>query len=155
MGYGYDMRGRLACDGCGVTGGVRKRTCPYTVLGDSRHGARQRLRWCPPPAYCSACYQQRGGLRGVHAKCEAGAAQDQADADAIEAGLDAGGSYVAAAWGKAPRGRAGLPAGLVGVLFRTRAQAETYVLVPEADYNGQLKPWLSDYPGAQPWPEAS
>lgn len=46
MGYSY-MRGRLVCDHCGRTGGVRKRRCPAN--------------WCPPPAYCSDCYALRKG----------------------------------------------------------------------------------------------
>jgi hypothetical protein len=96
--------GGLACDGgcgrCGSKAGVRKRTCPYTVLGDSlRSSGRYRLPWCQPPALCGPCLKRAGGTRAVHAKCEAAAAADQARSDAIEAGLDAGESYVLAAWG--------------------------------------------------------
>lgn len=41
MGYSYDMKGRLACDHCGVSGGVGKIPCPFG--------------WCPAPALCRPC----------------------------------------------------------------------------------------------------
>lgn len=44
MGYCYTAGGGLVCDGCGATGGVRKRACPYN--------------WCAPPALCEACNEK-------------------------------------------------------------------------------------------------
>lgn len=41
MGYSYDWRGRLCCDHCGESGGVRKIKCPFG--------------WCPPAALCPDC----------------------------------------------------------------------------------------------------
>jgi len=43
MGYSYDQTGRLCCDNCGRSGGVRKIRCPFG--------------WCPAPAYCPECRQ--------------------------------------------------------------------------------------------------
>lgn len=147
MGYCYSRTGGLACDKCGAAGGVRKRCCAYTVLCDSLRGARQRLDYCPAPALCSACYKQAGGLRGVHGEaCRDGAAASQAKYDAIEARLDAGESFVIAGYGR------GVPAGMAGVGFRSRA-GDSWRLIPEADYDPQAKPALSDYPDAQPWPD--
>lgn len=148
MGYVFDMRGRLCCDRCGTSGGVRRRTCPHTVLSDSLRGGRQRLPWCSPPAYCSGCYKAAGGVHGIHDQHEAPAAEDQAKADAIEAALDAGESFVCAAWGDWAEG---VPAGMAGVVFRGRA-GECLRLVPAAAYEPGAKPRLSDYPEAEPWP---
>lgn len=41
MGYSYDGRGRLCCDNCGESGGVRKARCPFG--------------WCSPAALCPDC----------------------------------------------------------------------------------------------------
>lgn len=41
MGYCY-CAGKLVCDGCGKTGGVVKRKCPFG--------------YCPPPALCKGCF---------------------------------------------------------------------------------------------------
>jgi len=41
MGYIYGHDGRLACDYCGATGGVRKHRCPFG--------------WCQAYAACPAC----------------------------------------------------------------------------------------------------
>lgn len=133
MGYCYEAYGsrRLCCDKCGQPGGVRKRKCPYTVLGDSLRGARQALPYCYPPALCAACYAALGGLRGLHgASCAEGAAASQAEADAIEAALDAGESLSIAAWGD---WEPSVPTGMVGVAFSGRA-GEIYRLMAEADY---------------------
>lgn len=46
MGYTYE-NGRLCCDNCGKSGGVRRRKCTYG--------------WCPPPAVCPDCW--KGGVR--------------------------------------------------------------------------------------------
>lgn len=104
MGYGYGFDGRLACDGCGVTGGVRKRKCPHTVLGNngrSYDGKRHSLPYCQAPALCNDCYRQHGGLRGVHTdeRCGVPARASQARDDAIQARLDAGESLVTSAIG--------------------------------------------------------
>lgn len=148
MGYCYTASGKLVCDGCGRDGGVRRRTCPHTVLCDSLRGARSRLPWCSAQALCKDCYAARGGLRGLHGtRCEQGAREDQAEADAIEAALDAGEAFVLAAWGD---WQAGVPQGQAGVLFGSRA-GKAWRLVPDAAYDPQARPKLSDYPDAQPW----
>ena len=98
------------------------------------------------PRTAARALKARGGTRAVHATCEAAAAADQAESDAIEAGLDAGEAYVLAAWGD---WQASVPAGLVGVKFGSRA-GESWHLVPAADYEGDPGR-LSDYPAATPW----
>lgn len=143
MGYSRDARtGRLCCDGCGTTGGVRKRTCPYKVTCDSLRGQRSTVAYCPPPALCPACYEKEGGLRGVHPEgCKTGAAVMQAEADAVEAGLTAGESFVVSAFGD---WHEDVPAGLVMVVFRGRS-GESRVLVEKDEYDPRVKPRLSDY----------
>jgi hypothetical protein len=146
MGYGYDRNNRLCCDNCGMSGGVRKRTCPYTVLGDSLRsvgGQRYKMSYCYPPALCAACYATLGGLRGVHGdQCREGAARSQAEYDEIERGLEAGEMYVVSAEGS----HAGndLPRGLVRVTFRGRAGETKLVMLKDA-YQFRTKPRLSDY----------
>lgn len=44
MGYSYDLNGRLCCDQCGWSGGVRKVRCPFG--------------WCKPIALCPDCRRQ-------------------------------------------------------------------------------------------------
>jgi hypothetical protein len=145
MGYSYERSsGRLCCDNCGGTQGVRTRTCPHKVLGSSLRGPRYALPYCSPPAYCSACFKAKGGTKGVHATCAEGAAHYQAKDDAEEAALDAGDSLVICAFGT---GREGAPAGYCKVIFKGRA-GETAVFVPEESYDFQAKPKLSDYPEA-------
>ena len=83
MGYCFDYRGRLVCDGCGIAGGVRKRKCAYKVRASVLDGGYS-IPSCSPPALCSDFYKKYGGLRGVHGDaCRDGAAasQDLADAD--------------------------------------------------------------------------
>jgi hypothetical protein len=144
-GYGWTSSGRqgLSCDGCGTVGGVRKRRCPYKVLGDSlRSPRRYELDYSPAPALCSECYKKHGGLRGVHGEeCREGAVKSQAKYDAIEAGLDAGESFVIAAYGSWAEG---VPQGQVKVLFRGRA-GETEMLMPEALYEQRPTQTLSGY----------
>ncbi len=149
MGYSYGQNERgswvLSCDNCGNVGGVRKRTCPYTVLGDTlRTAKRYEMSYCYPPALCAVCYAALGGLRGVHGQdCETGAAKSQAGYDAIEAGLDAGELYVVSASMSGP--------GMVTVTFwgrrdpATRERREVKRVMPEGDYHPGAKPRLSDY----------
>ncbi len=81
MGYCFDYRGRLACDGCGIAGGVRKRKCAYKVAYPG-----YSIAYCSPPALCSPCYKKYGGLRGIHGDaCRDGAAASQAEIAADEA----------------------------------------------------------------------
>ena len=82
MGYCFDYRHRLCCDGCGKAGGVRKRKCAYRVRASVLDGGYS-IPYCSPPALCSDCYKKHGGLRGVHGdRCRDGAAASQAEADA-------------------------------------------------------------------------
>ena len=151
MGYSYGRNSRgnmaLSCDGCGTCEGVRKRTCPHKVTGYTLTGPRVALNYCPPPAYCGACLAARGGNAKVHAGCTDGAARMQADADAKQATLDAGGLLVMAAFGS---WQDTVPAGMVGVKFTGRA-GDSWGLVAEGDYDPGKRPALSDYPGAADW----
>jgi hypothetical protein len=82
MGYCFDYRGRLVCDGCDIPGGVRKRKCPYRVTYGRSNGGHT-VPYCSPPALCADCYRKYGGLRGVHGeRCREGAAASQAEHDA-------------------------------------------------------------------------
>lgn len=150
MGYCYDMSNRLCCDRCGQSGGVRKRTCKYTVLGDSIRtpgGTRHRMNYCYPPALCASCYKAMGGLRGIHGDdCRDGAAKSTAEADAIEALLDAGELFVVSASGDWAEG---VPAGMVLVTFSGRGWTpHVKRLVAKDSYQPGEKPKLSDYPEA-------
>lgn len=142
MGYCYDSHNRLCCDGCGRSGGVRRRTCPHTVLGDSLRspgGHRPRMPFCYPPALCADCYRSRGGQRGVHGNsCKDGAASSQAAYDKIEAELDAGELFVVSASTVSP--------GLVEVTFWGRGcKPEVKRQMPAEAYDFRSKPRLSDY----------
>jgi len=149
--YGYTASGRqaLACDGCGTVGGVRKRACRFRVTSDTlRSAVRIVMSYCSPPALCAACFKAAGGSKGIHGEqCREGAAKSQAEYDATEAALDAGESFVIAAWGD---WQPGVPEGMVGVLFRGRA-GETGRLVTKACYSSRGTSKLSDYPDALPW----
>jgi hypothetical protein len=147
MGYSYDgSSGRLCCDNCGGTQGVRKRTCPHKVLGSSHRspGGRYALPYCSPPAYCSACFKDRGGSKGVHATCAEGAALYQAKADAEEAALDAGEKLVAYGIGRGDD----IPEGYVKVGFQGKNGEKTEVFIPNESYDPGTKNKLSDYPEA-------
>lgn len=149
MGYCYDMRNRLCCDKCGASGGVRKRRCPYMVLGDSSRGPRFAMHYCSCPALCSVCYKALGGLRGVHGQeCKDGAARSQAEYDAAQAKLDAGDLAVLAAWGD---WNDKVPSGLTGVVFGAYGKTSIYRLVWADSYQPRAKPFLSDYPEAMEW----
>lgn len=68
MGYLTDKSGRLVCDRCAKTGGVRKRKCPFG--------------YCPPPAFCGDCYKRdkfRDRAAHVAAGCEKKSLAFQAD----------------------------------------------------------------------------
>lgn len=154
MGYGYGRsdRGRwvLACDGCGRTGGVRRRTCPYMVRPMDGSG----LPYCPAPAYCADCYRARGGLYGVHgADCAKGAAQMN-DRELVRGlRLADGDLEVLAAYGA---WHEAVPEGMVGVMFgglgaRRGAGAREFRLIPADRYDPRRKQYLSDYPEAMPW----
>lgn len=150
MGTITDSAGRLCCDKCGQSGGVRKRTCPYKVRCDSlrsMYGQRPVLSYCSPWALCSPCFKVLGGLRGVHGdSCRDGAAQSQAEYDAIELALEAGELFVVSA--------STTPEGMVAVTFwgrydpETRSRPEQKHIVPKSVYDFQDKPKrdrLSDY----------
>lgn len=148
MGYGYDMSGRLCCDHCDRAGGVRKRKCPYTVT-DERGRA---LPYCPPPALCADCYAKLGGLHGVHGEqCRAGAARNQARYNEIRRRLATGDAQVFSAWGE---WHESVPAGLTGVIFEDKGGTVYPRLVPAEQYRTSGHRWLSEYPGAQFWPNS-
>lgn len=89
MGYSYDYRNRLCCDSCGMSGGVRKRTCPYKVLTAShRSENRLSMNYCYPSALCAVCYKSERAT--LHEGCAAGAATSQARYDLKQTRLDAG-----------------------------------------------------------------
>ncbi len=143
-GYGYGARGRLvlACDSCGKTGGVRKRTCPYKVTGTSlRSPTRTRwsLPYCPAPALCADCYKNHGGLRGVHGdSCKNGAAAYQARYDAEQARLESGDSQVTTRYGSWAEG---VPDGHVKVVYRSLDGRETVKILPKGVSDAD---WLSE-----------
>lgn len=150
MGYSYGRNAAgnmvLACDGCGVAGGVRKRSCVHYVsdAADTRGGPRRRLAYCQPPALCDACMGTHGPAAVLHAKCADGAAYFQAKEDAKQAALDRGDACVSAAWGDWADG---VPAGMARVAFRGYSGV-TYRLIPAGEYDPGARPFLSDYPGA-------
>jgi hypothetical protein len=153
MGYSYGRNARgnwvLSCDGCGDLGGVRKRTCPHKVLGDSHRtmdGKRHALPYCPPPALCGACFRRHGGTARIHAQCADGAAQSQARYDETERQLDAGELLVTSA-----SMVDGHP-GMVRVMFAGRyhpgageARREAARVMPAELYDFHARPRLSDY----------
>jgi hypothetical protein len=132
MGYCFDYKGRLVCDGCGVSGGVRKRKCSFKVLGDSRYGPRHALPYCPAPAVCGECFKKHGGSKGIHGGCKGGAEASQAEADEVERLLDEGEYFAASAYGDWNKT---VPEGKVGVIYRGRA-GERRVLLASRDYAG-------------------
>jgi hypothetical protein len=153
MGYCYDSRtGALVCDGCGISGGVRKRTCTAKVLWNSLRGPRSATPYCYPPALCATCYQKVGGA-AMHAKCKIAAAEDQAEHDEIERQLDAGELFVVAAHGAGSNPY--VPKGQAGVIFQGRGERREWRLVDVDEYHAAQKARrnnrLSDFPGAQPW----
>ena len=83
MGYSYDGQGRLCCDVCGRSGGVRKIRCPFG--------------WCPPAALCQECRSKYGSrlTRAYHRQmgCEADVAEAR-QRDAEQQALLDSGNYV-------------------------------------------------------------
>lgn len=145
MGYGYGRtasgRWALACDSCGKTGGVRKRTCPHKVLTDSlRSSRRHSIPYCYPSALCAGCYATHKAT--LHEGCAEGAARSTAQADAIEAGLDAGDLFVVSACGDWQKG---VPLGMTAALFAGRSGKREY-LMPADLYDPSGKARLSQYP---------
>lgn len=150
MGHSYDKQGRLCCDGCGNSGGVRARKCRYLI---SRDG--YKLPYCYPPDLCAACFKKHGGTRGIHGdKCKEGAARMQAQEDARQARLQAGEWEVRSAFGSGGALISGwpeVPEDYTGVVFRNAKGEEVNALVPRDSYNPGTKRYLSDYPEAQRW----
>lgn len=146
MGYGFDFKGRLCCDSCGVSGGVRKRPCKYKVA----YPDGSMLNYCYAPALCSKCYAAKGGLNGVHGdSCREGAHESQQEQDHIRFQLAKGDSLVRAAWGD---WHDKVPTGWTGVMFRgLEAVGTTYALVPAEDYAPNVRQFLSNYPTTRLW----
>ena len=147
MGYCY-KGGELVCDGCGTPGAL-KRLCSAWVTAANG----QRMRWCPPPALCGGCFAKEGGTKGVHAKCKAAAAEDQARENARKARLEAGEQFVSSALSGASWY---VPAGLVGAQFAGLGGVRTWLLIPAEDYRREynakgLELAVSDFPGAAVW----
>ncbi|MBB5167083.1 hypothetical protein [Mycobacterium sp. AZCC_0083] len=116
------------------------------VLGDTlRSRTRHAMHYCYAPALCSDCYRSHGG-KHLHDACAEGAAASQAKYDAIEAALDAGESFVIAAYGE---WHESVPDGMVGLLFRGRS-GEVNRLAKAVDYNRGGDTKLSDIE-TQPW----
>jgi len=81
MGYSYDARtGKLCCDSCGHTGGVRRFQCPFN--------------WCPAPALCPDCAKQKRERlsKAAHRKagCEEYSRRHRESCQRHEAALQAG-----------------------------------------------------------------
>lgn len=148
MGYITAPDGTLACDACG-TPGARLRKCPYWVT----EPGGQRLRYCSPAALCDPCLAKAGGSAKLHARCEQGAADSQAENDARVTRLDAGELFIGCALSGAGWY---LPAGQVGAEFTGRGGTRTWLLVPEDEYQRAhrakgLMLAVSDFPGAPVW----
>lgn len=147
MGYVY-RDGALVCDKCSSKG-AELRLCPFSV----KEPNGQRLRYCSPSALCDGCFAEIGGNAVLHAKCRQGARDSQAESDARGARLAAGEQFVSSALS----GRSWyVPAGLVGAEFRGLNGAQTWLLIPEADYRREYRAKglmlaVSDFPGAQVW----
>jgi len=134
----------LSCDGCGTIGGVRKRKCVFMVT----YIDGSRLHYCQAPALCSECFAREGGARGVHARCEEGAAASQRNYDLERQRLEVGDARIASRFGS---WHDLVPVGLVGAIYRDRQGQETYVLVA-ADSDDRTADWLSEVANPHPWP---
>ncbi len=150
MGYCYDNRGRLACDNCSATRGVKKNICPETVLTDSlrttRPGLRLEIPYCYPPALCARCEEKLADT--IHAPCKEHAAASQATSDAVEALLEDGAYLRTAAWGD---WHAHVPEGRVGVSFRNLRGQAAYYHVDPTEYRAFTQiARPQDYPSATP-----
>jgi len=148
MGYCFDYRGRLVCDGCSISGGVRKRKCPHKVKASILDGGNT-MPYCRPPALCAGCYKHHGGLRGVHGdRCRDGAAESQASYDADNARLAKGDLKSSGAFGDWSDL---VPKGKVGLLFYGLDGAFFGVLLDNADYDNRAV-WFLDLESYEPWP---
>ena len=113
MGYSYDGQGRLCCDSCGRSGGVRKIRCPFG--------------WCQSAALCPDCRsnKHRSWLtKELHRQlgCEAGAAEARQRAAEQQALFDSGNYVRTSALGHNGR---------VKVLFRNAAgDTKAYWMAP-------------------------
>ena len=134
----------LSCDHCGTVGGVRKRTCLYKVSSSGlRSGGRRIVMpYCPAPAYCGACFTERGGTKKIHENCKVPAERSQAEYDAERAKLETGEFHVTSAFGS---WHDSVPEEYVGVYFQNLNGDEVFTLLLAGDYNPSTKPWLSDY----------
>lgn len=145
MGYCHDSHGRLVCDACGSSTGVRKRTCPHRVY----YAEGGSLPYCQPAALCAACYATHKAT--LHVACAEGAAKSNARERERKEKLANGEFEVKAAFGS---WHETVPPGCVGVMFANPTLGERHMLVPEADYDlfRVVRPrYLSDYPRATPW----
>jgi hypothetical protein len=141
MGYSFDMRGRICCDWCGTSGGVRKRTCPHMVSDETGHA----LPYCPAPALCAACYKKFGPSKVLHADCKVGAEAAQRDYDNARKRLADGDWQVRAAYGT---WHDKVPDHMTMIMVRNREGTERHYLIPADEYDYGKKRWLSDYPNA-------
>ena len=74
MGYCYDADGKLCCDVCSESGGVRKHRCPF--------GYCQPIALCPKckrehPEYVSKAYHRENGCEANHLRFQQEEAQRQ------------------------------------------------------------------------------
>lgn len=148
MGYITAPNGTLACDTC-CTPGAQLRECPYWVT----EPGGQKLRYCSPAALCDSCLAGIGGSARLHARCKEGARKSQADNDARSARLADGEMFARCALSGSSWH---VPAGLVGAHFTGSGGAQTWLLIPEADYQREhrakgLMLAASDFPGAPVW----
>lgn len=128
MGYITDERGRLACDACGNTGGVRRHKCP--------------VGWCGPDALCAPCFagfKQTGGWATAHAGCPERSAAYKAQHAAEQAEPDL--------WA---RSASMAPDGTVRVV----THAGNVVHVAKDRYNGSVRGFGRAWPGYTPEAQA-
>jgi hypothetical protein len=130
MGYRYDDAGNLCCDRCGKSGGVRKRKCPYKVLGHSLNGPAAVAALLPPAGPVWGLLHGHGRQNRCTRECRAAAVAGQAADDEIERQLDAGESLPVEAFGD---WEPTVPNGMAGLKFVSRTGV-FYRLMPEADY---------------------
>lgn len=156
MGYSYGMTasGRWArdCDHCGKSGGTKIYECIYKVYdaGDRSNGQRFGLPYCMAPSLCRGCFNELGGIHGVHGeRCREGAAESQRRDDEVRARLERGDRIVHCAWGD---WHDDVPEGYVGIVGWSLTAGESYHLVPTDQYqnrsgdnfveNYEIHPWL-------------
>lgn len=144
MGYCYTSpkgrsRGRLCCDACPSSTGVRKRTCPHKVITPAGHS----LPYCPAPALCAACWTTR---KTYHSGCKAKA--DAATARyALEAARDQEGDLaVRTCWGDWLKG---VPAGHVLILFADLGHTRREYRLALSEHYDSTK-YLSEHPNLLP-----